>query len=138
MLAPVVKNDDDDAGDIFRHYPDIPAPGGLRMINRVIKDFGVPGFKGVNIPWYDTVTNGENFAPHPDNMRCQSIVDDDYDDSILQFGVCSSARGKPFALMSDTANGRPYLLITWGTLSRAFYRMARAHRQNPNILESLE
>eukprot|EP00975_Prorocentrum_lima_P055801 11698951-Prorocentrum_lima.AAC.1 len=37
-----------------------------------------------------------------------------------------------------TVDGFPLLLITWGTLGRAFYEAVRRYPDNPNVKASLE
>ena len=78
------------------------------------------------------------FTNHPDNVRHQNCVVDDYEADCLQHGIVAEGRGAVMALMNDTPSGMPYLLITWGTLSRAFYNCVAKFPDHPMVLASLE
>jgi hypothetical protein len=107
------------------------------MLRRIIQTYGIRGLTDVSVPWFDEKTGMQNFVPHEDNVRHHDLAEEEYEQSILVNGVVAAARGNPFAVMSPTETGRPYRLISWGTLSRCFYRMAAEHPSNPNIIESL-
>jgi hypothetical protein len=143
-LASASREDYDDQGDMFKpyanvymRYPEIGPPGGIRLLKRIVGDYGVKGLCEVTIPWHDPATGMANFKPHPNNVREQRVVEAQYEESIKQNGIMACARGAPFALQSDTPTGRPYLLISWGTLSRCFYRVLATDGDNPNVKESL-
>jgi hypothetical protein len=123
--------------NVYSRYPEIGPPGGIRLLKRIVADYGVKGLCEVTIPWFDPTTGMANFKPHPNNVREQRVVEAQYEDSIKQNGIMACARGSPFALQSDTPSGRPYLLISWGTLSRCFYRVVASDGDNPNVKESL-
>ena len=122
---------------IFDRFPDIPAPGGVKMLNKVVELYGVPGKKNVTIDWFNNDTHEPNFKPHPDNERHQTVVVESYIESIARQGVVAGVRGKPFALLFRGGTP-PYLLITWGTLSRAFYEAVRRFPDNHLIQTSLQ
>ncbi len=124
---------------VYERFPNIPPPGGLRMLRQITSAYAVPGFIDTNVNWWDEHGN-PMVQPHPENIRHQDNVVEDYESSIVELGVCAASRSKPMAVMSDTPTGRPYLLITWGTMSRAFYNVASAPatKSNPQVLASIE
>lgn len=107
------------------------------MLNKVVELYGVPGKKNVTIDWFNNDTHEPNFKPHPDNERHQTVVVESYIEPIARQGVVAGVRGKPFALLSRGGTP-PYLLITWGTLSRAFYEAVRRFPDNHLIQTSLQ
>eukprot|EP00973_Karenia_brevis_P033839 4669351-Karenia_brevis.AAC.1 len=80
-LVPADAADQYKGKTVFDIYPDIPPPGGLRLMTRILDVWGVPGFKGVNIDWFDPETGAENFAAHPENVRSQEVVEDAHSSS---------------------------------------------------------
>jgi hypothetical protein len=90
----------------------------------------VNGGSPQTIPWY-TASGQQNIAPHPLNLRQQSQVINEYIMKMKQFGCIPGVRGEAW-LVAPSAPGEPYLAISWGSLSRAFYA---AHLEDPdNVL----
>lgn len=136
---------------IFQRFPDVPAPGGIRMVNRLLKYYQkqtteIPQMVNNVIPWFDKATGAPNFRPHPLNVRQHDTVLDEYEESILEHGIAQDCRGRLFATMSmhpvpgkvgQFMESFPLELVTWGTLARAFYSVVQRHPSHPNVVESL-
>ena len=106
-------------------------------MNKLKAVYGVPGRVGCAVPWYDEAGN-PNFTCHADNERHHNAVVDDYVEIIAEDGVVQEARGAPFAILNSTPTGLPYLLITFGTLSRAFYKANKIHADKKSVIASRE
>jgi hypothetical protein len=131
---------------VYERFTDIPAPGGIRMLNRIMECYGQPqtslppSVSDPNkIPWLDPGTGEPNFRAHPLNTRQHDTVLDEYVESIMEHGIVQDCRGRLFCtLNADSTSGLPLQLLTWGTLGRAFYKCVDEHGSHPNIVASLD
>ena len=74
---------------------------------------------------------------HPINNRSQQQVLRQYVASVKEVGNIPGVRGQPWGVLSDGGDGRPYLMLTYGTLSAAVYIAASEDPQNPNVQMSI-
>lgn len=137
---------------VFDRFTDVPAPGGLRMLNRLEQCYEVPQekleqVKNGKVPWFHTETGQPNFVCHELNCREHDVVLDEYVESILEHGIVQKARGSLYATLSlipvvgspgQVREGFPLRLLSWGTLGRAFYSVVVQAPAHPNIVASLE
>ena len=107
------------------------------MLQRIIKLYGVPTLINATVPWYDE-QGQNNCVCHKENERHHAAVIDDYTETIRENGAVQCARGAPFAIMNTTAIGRPYLLITFGSLSRGVYNAAIKYPDALNATATLD
>ena len=106
---------------------------------REFYSFSPPGHTSskIIVRWFDE-HNHPTLKPHEANMRQHEVVLLEYVDSIVEYGVCSDGRGGAWALASrGSPSGAPFLLLTWGTLARAFYKALELHPSNENVKASL-
>ena len=124
---------------IFDRFPDIPQPGGVIMMNKIKHCYGVPGRIMFSVPWYDS-DDRDCFICHPDNVRHHNSVIDEYEETVASMGVVQEGRGSPFAILSNTPTGLPYQLITFGSVSRAFYKADKnpLHKDKPAVIATRE
>lgn len=89
-----------------------------------------------SVPWYDEARN-PMLKPHPDNCRPHEQHIRKLERKCLKYGIRPEIRGQPWAVMSEN-NRAPYLLISWGSLSRAAYRAAQANPENQLLKKSMD
>jgi len=89
-----------------------------------------------SVPWYDESQN-PCLKPHPDDFRPHEQHIRKLERKCLKYGIRPEIRGQPWALMSEN-NRPPYLLISWGSLTRAAYRAAQAHPDNQLLKKSMQ
>ena len=65
---------------IFERFPDVPNPGGLIMLKRVVDVYGIRGKKGIQHPWFCPDTGLKAFETHPDNDRPAEVAIEYYSD----------------------------------------------------------
>ena len=78
---------------------------------------------------------------HPLNNRQQKSVKSTYVQSVKQRGVCEGVRGEAWLLQPQPcdAGGQqaPYLALSYGSLSEAYYQALLDEPENQNLLVSL-
>ena len=69
---------------IFERFKDIPAPGGLRMYQTLVKYYALPKHIGCRAFWYSggkgVIDKHPTFVLHEWNVREQDVVVEDYMD----------------------------------------------------------
>ena len=119
---------------ITARFPGVPV--GQVLLNKVFQVYG----RGIcTVQWFDGLGQ-PNCLPHPDNIRHQDVVVDDYVASCLQYGADGAVRGQPWAVLSkgEGCGQPPFLMVTWGTLCRAFYIAAQKEPGNIQIKTAIE
>ena len=92
------------------------------MLQKVMKCYAVQKMVKVpSIDWFESDGVTPAFGCHPLNVRAHKSALDEYTETIGTDGVIQDARGVPYCTLSDTPSGKPYRLITFGTLGRAAY-----------------
>ena len=114
-------------------YHRFPGLDGKLLLGRLIKTYAV--HEGVTLHFFDD-QNCRALQRHPPNNRKQEVVESDYAAKILDKGIVEGVRGAPWCTYAPNRKG-PYQMITFGTLSSAFYRAYDKEPYNRNILATL-
>lgn len=110
---------------------------GLSEAERLEKALSVYSIStNASIHWFDE-SGHPLMKPHPDNNRPHEQHIKKLIKKCQKFGVRPEIRGQPWAVMSDN-NKPPYLMVSWGSLSRAAYRALQESPENVLLAKSME
>eukprot|EP00969_Alexandrium_andersonii_P259015 11452528-Alexandrium_andersonii.AAC.1 len=136
-----LNTDSSSGGDpldaMFRPMPSIqkryPGLEGKVLLDKIVRTYGV--HNDITLPFFDKHEHRALFR-HPRNQRLQTLVETNYKNSILDKGIMQGVRGTAWCTYSK---GRtlPYLMVTYGTLSSAFYRAHTEQPYNANVVSTL-
>ncbi|CAK0790124.1 unnamed protein product [Prorocentrum cordatum] len=104
----------------------------VALQDAVFNVYTAPGKRGITVPWYDS--NGDKtMVPHIQNERKQDQVVQECAEKVAEFGNVPGVRGQPWCTL-HTSGGFPLQMLTYGTLTQAFYLAADMERK-ANVFE---
>ena len=126
------------AVDVFAACPSVqirwPGLTDAELLEKAMEIYSINS--SASVPWFNEA-NVPQLLPHPDNCRPHEQHIRKLEKKCLKFGIRPEIRGQPWAVMSE-GNQPPYLLISWGSLSRAAYRAAAAEPNNQLLKRSMQ
>lgn len=109
-------------------------PDGIATIEKIFDTFAVQ--RQAVVPFFDE-EGRQRMVPHPDNVRNHEQVIRKYVQSVLKNGIIECMRGDPIAVNSPSGQG-PIKMLSWGSLTRAFYRAHEQEPQHDNVQRTLQ
>eukprot|EP00959_Pyramimonas_sp_CCMP1952_P368765 7724312-Pyramimonas_sp.AAC.1 len=109
---------------------------GAALLEKLWDMYAVTGQRDITVKFF-TESGQRTMKPHPLNERRQDTVVAEYTESIKEDGNVAGVRGDPWAVFSPGGQ-LPYLMISYGTLSRAVYRAAAEDPKNKMVKLTLK
>jgi hypothetical protein len=91
----------------------------------------------VTLPFFSGDNDAiKTFICHPLNERHHNVVIQSYIKSIRKFGLAQDVRGIA-AAMPSLGGGAPYLMLTYGSITRAIYICAEKYGSEENVKSTI-
>ena len=108
----------------------------LLMQMRVFDSYASPNHTNITFKFFNA--EGQRLLiPDSQNERDQLQTQLQYKRSVIQHGCVPGVRGSPWAKLSNTPDGFPFNLITFGNLTQGVYLAASEEPENANVKATL-